>query len=239
MLHIITPTGKRPEGIALLAGYLNAQSYTGPAVWIVVDDCDPATPMPPLRQDFSLLKIRPGWRWSPGMNTQAASMADGLRFVPNGATLLIMEDDDAYLPEHIATMLSGLQRADLVGEKVARYYNVATRRYKELPSERHASLASTACRGAALAMLRKVCATGSRRIDMDLWHDFPGRKQLLHTANVVGIKGMPGRAGIGVGHLLNFGKPDRHGEVLREWLGVERAAEYRWYARRSQEGEVA
>lgn len=219
MICFLTPTGGRPDGLALLADYLNAQTYRGPARWIVVDDCDPASPIPVVRDGIQVEVIRPEWRWQPGMNTQAASMAAGLAAVPSDAVLVVLEDDDAHLPEHIDTLLAALERAELAGERVARYYNVATRRYKVIPSDRHASLASTGCRGAALDMLRRLCAAGSRRIDIDLWTGFTGAKVLSDTNNVVGIKGMPGRSGIGVGHRPKFGTPDTNGAVLRRWLG--------------------
>lgn len=231
MLYLLTPTGARPEAMAMLARALAAQTYTGPAQWIVVDDCDPATPAPMARDWIDVAVVRPAWRWQLGMNTQAACMAAGLALVPDDATLVVLEDDDAVLPDHIATVLVALERAELVGERVTRYYNVATRRHKAIPSDRHASLASTACRGAALAMLREVCAAGSRRIDMDLWQGFRGQKALLNTGNVVGIKGLPGRSGIGVGHRDTFGDPDPAGAVLAEWVGAERAAAYAGFRR--------
>lgn len=230
MLYLLTPTGGRPEGMTLLASALLAQTYAGPAKWIVVDDCDPTTEIPAMGR-IEVVQCRPHWRWEPGMNTQAACMAAGLSLVPADATLIVLEDDDCYLPDHIATVLAALERAELAGEKVARYYNVATGRYKEIPSERHASLASTACRGASLALLREVCAAGSRRIDMDLWHRFNGPKRLLATGNVVGIKGLPGRGGIGVGHLADFGHPDQSGCVLVDWVGADRAQAYSGFRR--------
>lgn len=230
MLVLITPTGGRPEGLALLAGYLDAQTFGGRARWLIVDDCDPATPAPSVRAGIEIEVIRPAWRWRPGMNTQAASMAAALQRVPAGATVVVLEDDDAYLPGHLDGVLAALEHAELVGERVARYYNVATGRCRELPGQFHASLASTAARGRALALLREVCAAGSRRIDMDLWRAFTGAKALLGTANVIGIKGMPGRGGIGVGHREAFGDPDRSGRVLAQWLGPAAEA-YRGFRR--------
>lgn len=225
MLYLLTPTGGRPEGLELLAGYINAQTWKGAARWIVVDDCLPLSPVLEMREGIEVERVSPGWVWQPGMNTQAASMAAGLALVPEDATLLVLEDDDAYLPGHVATLLAALERAELVGEKLARYYNVATRRWKLIPSERHASLAATGCRGAGLRYLRAICGASSRRIDMDLWQQ-SCRRSLLSTCNVIGVKGLPGRGGIGVGHRDTFGDPDPSGAVLVDWLGATRAAAY-------------
>lgn len=230
MLVLITPTGGRPEGMALLAGYLNAQTFQGPARWVIVDDCDPATPAPSVRAGIEIEVVRPAWRWQPGMNTQAASMTAALQRVPADATVAVLEDDDAYLPGHLDSVLAALAGAELAGERLARYYNVATGRCRELPGQFHASLASTAARGRALALLREICAASSRRIDMDLWQAFRGAKALLASTNVVGIKGMPGRGGIGVGHRDAFGDPDPSGQVLAQWLGPAAEA-YRGFRR--------
>lgn len=231
MLYLLTPTGDRPEGLGLLAGYINAQTWRGPVRWIVVDDCQPLSPIVEVRSGIEVERLCPEWTWQPGMNTQAACMRAGLDCIPAEATCIVLEDDDAYLPEHVATVLAALERAELVGERVARYYNVATRRCRLIPGHFHASLASTAVRGRALAMLKEVCAAGSRHIDMDLWRGFTGPKELLETANVVGLKGLPGRGGIGIGHRDTFGDPDPAGAVLAEWIGAERAEAYAGFRR--------
>lgn len=214
MIYFLTPTGARPEGLALLGEYLNAQSYQGPAKWIVVDDCDPATPIPETR--FETEVVRPDWRWEPGMNTQAACMLAGLDRIPSDAVVFVVEDDDCYLPEYVETMLKALEVFELVGETSARYYNVATRRHKVMKTPNHSSLASTAVRGTDA--LRKACETRPKFIDISLWRGFTGRKTLLDTHNVIGIKGLPGRQGIGVGHKPTFGEPDTT-DVLQQWCG--------------------
>lgn len=211
---LVTPSGGRPEGLQLLAGYLEAQTYQGPAKWVIVDDCDTASPIPD--SHFEVQVIRPSWRWKPGDNTQCRSMALALSRATDIA--IVLEDDDCYLPNHIETTLKELETAELVGERMSRYYNVATKRWQLMPGTAHASLASVGVRGAALDLLRRICAGGTKTIDMDLWRGFTGNKRLTEHSNVVGIKGLPGRAGIGVGHRSNFGTPDTD-NTLRKWLG--------------------
>jgi hypothetical protein len=215
MIYAVTPTGSRPEGMALLGEYINAQNYRGPLTWIIIDDCDPATPIPNMRDGIQVIPIRPNWRWKPGDNTQVKSMAAGLDLVPEDATLFICEDDDAYLPNYMTTMLD--QTADLIGERDSRYYNVASGQWRVLRGKFHASLASTVCSGAALALLKKLCASGMKKmLDVNLWKTFDGSKVLLSEHNVIGIKGLPGRPGIGVGHRRNFGSVDID-DRLRAW----------------------
>lgn len=214
----ITPTGCRPEGLALLGEYLTAQTYSGPLIWVVVDDCDPPTRIPFTRPGIEVQVIRPPWRWKPGKNTQAECLASGL-FLPGPEDrVLILEDDDVYLPAHVSTVLRGLERVDLVGERESRYYNVTTSRSRVLRGKYHASLCSVGTKGSATELLLNVCAAGGSMIDMKLWRGFAGAKELLNTHNVIGIKGLPGRPGIGVGHRDRFGTPDTNG-VLRQWAG--------------------
>jgi hypothetical protein len=220
-IYILTPTGCRPEGLALLAEYIEAQTWPSPLVWVVVDDGDRASYLPPMREGVSVVPVRPPWRWEPGMNTQADSMRVGLEYVPEDAVLFVLEDDDVYLPPYIETMVRVMGRVELAGERLSRYYNVASNRWREIPGKVHASMASTVCRGSALQNMREVCSHGRRTmLDVTLWKEFGGAKQLLGDGyhNVIGIKGLPGRPGIGVGHRKRFGTPD-DGSVLRRWIG--------------------
>jgi len=218
-VYALTPTGSRPEGLALLGEYLNAQTYRGALTWIIVDDCIPPSRIPATRDGIDVIRVLPAWQWQPGDNTQAACMAAGLQDVPDDAVLFILEDDDVYLPGYLDTMLEAMAELDLAGERDARYYNVETSRYRVLPGKVHSSMASTVCKGGALALLRALCTAGPRRmLDLTLWKQFKGPKELLGSHNVVGVKGLPGRPGIGVGHRDRFGKPDKTG-VLQEWTG--------------------
>jgi len=230
-VYFLTPTGNRPEGMALLAEYVEAQTYQGDATWVIVDDCDPATHLPTAINNVRIRCLRPeGWRWKSGMNTQARCMAAGLSIIPDDGLVIVLEDDDCYLPGYVETMLEALTRSELVGERTARYYNVATGRFKRIPCPRHSSLASTALRGAALSVLRGICEVGKERmIDVALWRKVGGL--LLDSENVISIKGLPGRGGIGVGHRKSFGDVDKNG-VLELWAG-EYAGNYEMFRRAS------
>ncbi len=217
-VYALTPTGSRPEGLALLGEYLNAQTYTGMLTWVIVDDCDPVTRVPRMQANIEVKMIRPDWRWIPGQNTQSACMAAGLSLPGFEDAVIILEDDDVYLPDHISNVLSWLKRADLVGERDSCYYNVATGRWRVIPGKYHASMSSVACKGWATDHLLRLCQGGGKMLDMRLWRTFDGSKALLNTHNVIGIKGLPGRPGIGVGHRNRFGTPDIN-NTLQTWIG--------------------
>ena len=215
----ITPTGMRPEGLALLGEYLNDQTYAGSLTWLVVDDCEPGSRIPRMRKGIEPISIRPEWRWKPGQNTQSLCMREGLLRTPDDAVVFILEDDDIYLPGYIETMLGSLGDYELIGERESRYYNIQTAKFRVLPGKVHASLAATVCRGNALHLFKKMCNSPIRKpLDFTLWRKFQGRKKLLDSHHVVGIKGLPGRPGIGVGHRRNFGSRDES-DTLRLWAG--------------------
>ena len=222
MIYLLTPTGNRQAGILFLAEYIKDQDYTGPMKWIIVDDCDPRTMIPKMPIEVEV--IRPEWRWS-GENTQSKSMLAGLAAIPENAQVIVMEDDDVYHPNHVSNLVRSLKNFDLVGERDTRYYNVATRRHRIMPTTRHSSLCSVGVKGAALESLRIVCEISKIGIDSRLWMIFKGKKKLLETSNVVGIKGMPGREGIGVGHRATFGSPDWEMKLV-DWIGEKQALKY-------------
>jgi hypothetical protein len=224
-VYALTPTGLRPEGLALLGEYINAQTYKGPVTWVIVDDCDPATYIPKMRSGINVILVRPNWRWSPGNSTQIPSMRAGLQKVPKNAVLFVFEDDDIYLTDYMTDMIRAIKDDELIGEEYSRYYNVATGRYKAIKGKVHASLASTVCRGRALQLLKTICNSGiTRMLDFTFWKQFDGNKWLMDTSNVVGIKGLPGRPGIGIGHRKKFGSVDIN-DTLASWAG-DYAANY-------------
>ena len=225
MLTLLTATGCRPQAWRLCERWMMAQDYPGAVRWLVVDDGEEPQPVTFERAGWSLEVIRPTPRWKPGMNSQARNLLAGLdRLEPNDS-LVVIEDDDYYGPGYLSAAESWLKRGELVGECMARYYNVARRIGRQLNNRGHASLCSTAMRGAALEQFRKECKPGVQFIDLSLWRNFSGSKVLAETKHVVGIKGLPGRDGIGMGHKESFnGSHDPDGAMLREWVGINAEA---------------
>ena len=222
MLTLLTATGARPEAWAICERLMMRQTYTGPVHWIIVDDGPDAHPQPLAQDHWDVSVLRPHPRWQPGQNTQARNLLAGLSIVPRNARLVIIEDDDHYATDWLETVDHELDKAELVGEFKARYYNVATKRARQLNTQ-HASLCGTAMRGAAIDTFRWACDRHAKFIDLELWRKHRSR-HLFGGHRVVGIKGMPGRGGIGMGHAKDFnGDPDPNGAILREWIGDDAA----------------
>lgn len=225
MLTLLTATGERPEAWALCQKWMQRQTFTGPVRWIIVDDGEQPQPITFERKGWTLEVVRPQPFWRPGENTQSRNLMAGLARVGSRDWLAIIEDDDWYAPDWLERVTGKLELAELVGEGFARYYNVAYRKARQLTNDKHASLCACAMRGEAIQALRNICRTSPEFLDVFLWQSHPSRV-LFAGHRVVGIKGLPGRGGIGVGHSTNFmGDLDPSGAVLKSWIG-EDAAQY-------------
>lgn len=228
MLTLLTTTGCRPDAWTLCQRWMAAQTYTGRVRWVVVDDGEMPQPIEFNRAGWDVQVIRPATLWQQGMNTQAANLLAGLRVIGTAERVVIIEDDDHYAPDWLDVVDEELNHADLVGETKARYYNVATRQYRQLSNLNHASLCATAMKGRGIEFLRRCSAPGVRFIDLNLWKQ-PVARSLFKGHRVVGIKGMPGRDGIGMGHRPGPGwEVDQDGAVLASWVGGD-AAHYEGY----------
>jgi len=224
MLTLLTATGARPAAWALCERWMARQDYTGPVRWVIVDDGAEPQPVAFRRDGWHLVLVRPSPHWLPGQNTQARNLLKGLAAVGADERLAIIEDDDWYAPDWLTTVNRELDRAELVGENRARYYNMQQRRGRQLANTGHASLCSTAMRGSALQDFAEACRARPKFIDLELWRRAPG-KHLFGGNRVVGMKGLPGRGGIGMGHGAAFnGQADADGLLLRSWVGDDAEA---------------
>lgn len=219
MLTLLTATGCRPQAWALCERWMLRQTYPHAVRWVIVDDGAQPQPITFQREGWTLEVIQPTPRWRLGQNTQARNLAAGLQVIGSHERLVIIEDDDWYAPTWLAEVDARLRRDFLVGECRARYYNLATRTGRAIPNERHASLCSSAMSGAGIEALRSCVQRAGTFIDMTLWRThLPS--SLFNTQLVVGIKGLPGRGGIGKGHHPGFvGQADPEGALLRQWVG--------------------
>jgi len=222
MLTLLTATGCRPVAWAICERLMARQTYAGEVRWLVVDDGPEPQPVTFSRPLWTVEVIRPDIKWEPGLNTQASNLLEGLDRVAKDARLLIIEDDDCYAPEYLDRVNGWLDSAQLVGECCARYYQMGTGKHRQLSNRGHASLCSTALRGKlALDSFRQECRRSDKFIDLGLWRKFVGTKALYESRLVVGLKGLPGRGGIGMGHRGDFaGHPDPSGSVFRQWVGA-------------------
>lgn len=220
MLTLLTATGCRPEAWAICEQLMLKQDYQGRVKWIIVDDGEDPQPITFKRIGWELTILRPEKFWKPGQNTQSQNLKLGLTAVDDDAWLLIIEDDDYYSPDWLSKAARWLLNDDLVGESRAIYYNIAKRKYKIHNNTSHSSLCSTALKGQAIESFKNTLMHRKDLIDLYLWRNFNGKKSIYNSHSVIGIKGIPGRLGIGYGHRNDFnGQFDFNGSELRSFIG--------------------
>lgn len=220
LITLITCTGGRPEAFHLCYEYVQRQTYTGPKQWIVVDDSHALIDYPPE------IELLPGPRkWEPGLNTQRFNMELALTKV-KGKYVFIVEDDDYYTPTYIQTYLDLLKTVHIVGEGNARYYHVEIPGHKQLQNNSHSALSQTAFRSTTvLPLLQKAVNSGHLYFDSVLWTyaiEMGLARCLLYNSGLsFGMKGLPGRTGIGIGHKKKDYLYDAGHATLNKWLGPD------------------
>ncbi len=227
-VSLITPTGGRPEAFALCQNWVHHQTYKGSIEWIVVDDCDPPTPM-----TMGQKVIRPPERWSA---EKGSSQHDNVLLAlgyARGKYIFILEDDDYFGPSYLENQIEHLKDHYLVGETPSRYFHVGARVWREFANDDHASLCQTAFRWELIPLLSKICKE-RHWLDVTLWHRYGRSWGFLYPGDqVVGIKGMPGRLGVSRSHIVHHGHEwheDPNLQQLQQWIGTDATKEYAKYA---------
>lgn len=241
LVTLLTPTGGRPEAWALCQKYMARQTYTGPTQWIVINDC-PDQPLVDssfvqaakhIKQEIYMAD-KPWIREMDGVkyniNTQRFSMDQAIRHV-KGDYVFIIEDDDWYAPNYLESMLFLLQKYDVVGQGNSHYYNVKERKFKEWRNYQHTSLNETGLRRSKLKLLDRAINCGNLFFDVALWQIVfnESHNHIIFDwiGYVLGIKGMPGKFGIGGGHVPDGSfTDDKFFEKLKAMIGLADATEY-------------
>lgn len=221
-ITIVTPTGHRPAVIQLLKKYIEAQTYKDEITWVIVNDGVPDDVPFNEVQGVELISIAATTTWHSGYNTQRLNWMDALKVIPKDTSAIFcMEDDDYYSPEYLETYVKLLDTFSLVGEGNNKYYYVPGKCFKEMNNYVHTSLSSLAFRSGMLSTFLEALHSGEVFFDTVLWDLV--RKQrissLLFTNHnlSIGIKGLPGRPGIGVGHTPEKYESDPFFTKLDEW----------------------
>lgn len=222
-VSVLTPTADRPVAFAFCETMMARQTVQ-PLEWIVADGGEV-----PVRCTMGQRHIhdpRP-----PGASNFANNLLNGID-AAEGDLLVIVEDDDAYFAEHLEHMVAVAERGyRIIGtEDIQRYYNVAARCWRIFDNV-GASLCQTAIRRELFPLFRSVIQQCyGNGVDSNLWRS-AGRNAwgFSYVMTVVGIKGLPGRVGLGVGHRPDARwHPDPELVKLGEWIGkdVERYRDF-------------
>lgn len=219
-LSLITCTADRPWAMAR-AEFQMARQTCPFDEWIVADDGTDAATLT-LGQTH-LRRERDG----EGALSLGRNMLAALEAV-TGDLIVVIEDDDWYHPEYLSTCVNHLQSRQATGDPMQRYYNVAQRRYVVM-NNRGSALCQTAFHRSLLPKMRQAIeealSVNHYGIDARFWAKLSPSQYLLQAGQqTVGMKGLPGRSGLGMGHRPDSKRPwqdDPRGITLRSWLGAD------------------
>jgi glycosyltransferase involved in cell wall biosynthesis len=229
---VITCTGDRPEALALCAKYILNQDFFGTIQWIMVDDGkEKMSNIISLPMTVQGTYVRRDSSKDPDDNpTLNLNLKEALKEVnPDSKAIFFIEDDDWYSSHYLSTMYVKIRSGfSLVGESEAVYYHVGARKIAYLTNDSQASLSQTAIDISLLPVFTDLVTQNKHPfIDLFLWKYKVSRFLFTHPNKrgwmSVGIKGMPGRRGIGVGHRKNFSEyeDDPNLEKLQSLIGED------------------
>jgi len=225
---VITPTGDRPEAFKLCRKWLHQQTIK-PEQWIIVDDGVVPLDLGALYPNEIYVRREP--KPNDPKHTLVINIDEGLKHI-TGDKIFFWEDDEYYAPTYLEAMLSKLNDYDVVGIGCAKYYHLVTGGYVELGNMEHASLAQTAFNFHVLPLIKKCVLMGMERdwLDCNIWKQIKKSKKTDSPVTslifkddknelFVGMKGLPGRLGIGIGHKIASYKKqdDENRSILKAW----------------------
>lgn len=227
MIALITPTGARPYQFHLCTLFMKRQTYPGKVIWVIIDDCVPRTTnevKENFRENWTILKTFPAPPWQFGQNTQARNIAAGIRALMSNYSakdieaIFIIEDDDYYKPSYLENMMPRISKFWAAGEKNTIYYNVYFKRWCVNGNDKWSSLFQTCFIPEALPTFES-CYT-EKFIDF-VFFRICKYVNLFNDGNLaIGIKGQPGRYGIGAGHGKSMNMiDDIDWQQLRKLIG--------------------
>jgi glycosyltransferase involved in cell wall biosynthesis len=218
-ITVITPTADQPLGIALLEKYMARQTVL-PDQWIVADDgIKPATMTMGQEHIVTPRKYDLG-------RSLSKNIILGLK-AATGDIIIIMEHDDYYTANHIEVCIKHLENTRATGSRLQRYYNVEHRCWLEMNNV-GSSLCNTAFTKDLIPQMNNAANMAFNNnlycVDRLFWDSLAyTRHAKTHDINtVVGIKGLPGRKGLGLGHRPNASRTwhsDPEFTKLSEWIG--------------------
>lgn len=228
----LTMTGDRPLAFSLSKRWMEQQTVK-PTQWIIIDD----GVVPENKPDLDFVDyIRREPKSSDPKQTMILNLQEAVKHI-DGGKILIIEDDEYYSPWYIEEMSSRLDQHELVGIGRSKYYYLPAFTYYSHPNMGHASLAQTGFTKSFLPDVIDVL-DGDPFLDTRIWNIVnPGKINMKETGRsivvsgdgrglifddrakslYVGMKGLPGRAGIGAGHK-GVGSQDQNKQTLRSWV---------------------
>ena len=223
-ITVITCTGDRHVVFKICEQWMSRQTVQ-PDQWIIVDDGRTPTEVVYTTKthhlNYGVQYVRRSPRADDPPHTLGLNLRTALPLIKNNM-ILFWEDDDYYKPQYIEKMHNWLSKHHIAGQPNAIYYNIQYRWWHQHNNTQHASLCQTGIRLNNLPYLESLCEKDLKFIDIELWKMAQGRHYLDDGQEkfCIGMKGLPGRGGIGSGHANTFAN-DPDYTTLKSLLGKD------------------
>lgn len=215
----LTPTSDRPILLELCSWNLGKQNYFGNIFWSICDNSKTSYNYKfhngtIFRHIRSKHQIEDGSEVTPNLdfllNLMTLARVEEIGFTKYDKKLCIIEDDDWYNANYINFMSNALNEYDVVGLDQTIYYHIPTKRYRIIQHTNRSSLNSTAFKANLIPLfieaIKLALKNKNIHVDIYFWHLVNQNKiqyKLYENKNlVVGLKGLPGKIGLGSGHRL-------------------------------------
>jgi hypothetical protein len=229
-ITLITPTGDRPVAFDLCRRWMRNQTIQADQ-WIIIDDGKVPMDAGSFGPEITYIRREP--KPTDYKHTLTINIREAIPLI-SGDKILIIEDDEYYAPAYVEEMARRLDDYEVVGIGCSKYYHIQTGGYDIHKNMFHASLAQTGFRKSFLSIFTECVLAGMETAWLDdrLWtrvQKSKGTKNEIRSLIFVdddeslyaGIKGIPGRHGIGIGHKTESYRlhPEDPGrEQLKKWV---------------------
>lgn len=243
-IALLTATGDREIAFGLCVKWMLEQTYEGDIHWIIVDDgftkaTEKILDKTQFDKRFRVQAIkRIQEKDEAGARSMAQNILIGSAMVKENL-IIVIEDDDWYSPQYLKDMINRLQKYDAVGTIWQNYYFLPDKTYRTYKN-RGSALCSTGFQRVLLPYLRESAHRSYKKnlkgLDAYFWQEVEASKkykiQIFDNKKhlMIGMKGLPGREGIGIGHHRRrhsrWLNDDSEASVLRDWVGEKAAQIY-------------
>jgi hypothetical protein len=224
MIDIITPSGDRPRQFSLCKEWMKRQDFTDKVHWIIADDSIDGhydTSEMPSNWEITHLKIKR--TKTPEYSSQGENLFLALNEIKYDKIVMI-EDDDYYTPGWLSLCSSQLDTYGMFGVKNLINYNLGNRTwlYKTYAGRDNNPMCSTSLRSDLVEELKVICTSNMDKFDHLIWE----KKKTFYLKEykippVIGIKGLPGRAGMTLKHRTILPNKDPHLQAFKDLVSEE------------------
>ena len=224
MLDIITPSGDRPLQFSLCMEWMKRQDFKDRVHWIIADDSiDGYYDVSGMPDNWEITHLKIHRNKTPEYSSQGENLFLALNAIKYDKIVMI-EDDDYYSNYWLSLCSTHLDSYGMFGVKNLINYNLGNRTWlhKTYAGRDNNPMCSTSLRSDLVPELKLICTSNMDSFDHLIWE----KKKTFYLKEytippVIGIKGLPGRAGMTTKHRRVLPNQDPTLQSFKQLVGEE------------------